>query len=193
MDCSGKADCNCRDCEYDDDSDDVSLPKILKELPKGAIPVNQFYQPRRLNGPLPPRPMNYIQDQVLTIPTPIYPLTNIIGLDSGLENKISINFLRNGRMVVFSWESFRGQIGATKVGNLSLSTALVFKPLHSLNIPIQIELNGIGQTALITINPKEPTEQVKIYFSNSSQKLAQFGDIIHVFGNSITYITHEHC
>ena len=198
MDCSGKADCNCNDCQ-DDYSDGetsshgsgTSLPRILKELPKGAIPYNQYHQ--RTNNYLPPPRRNEFPcERPLTITAPVYPLTNIVGLDSGIEGKISISILRSNGMVIFAWETFRGQIGARGISSISLSTSLPYKPIYPVSVPIQLEYNGIGQIALITINPKEAIEQVKFFFSINSQKSAQFGDIVHINGSSVTYITQDY-
>lgn len=187
--CSGKDDCPCDACNYSSSEDESSgRPKILKHLPAGAIPINQYHRPYNRNVSYAP---SYSSERPITISVPVFPLNNLVGLDSGLEGKISISILNRNGMITFSWESFRGQLGSRGITGLSLSTDLPYLPVYPTTIPIRLEYNGIGQMGYLIINPKEAIEKVKFYFNVTSQGSSLYGDIIHINGSSVSYISHS--
>lgn len=197
MDCSGTQDCGCDKCYDDSSSDDDSCsssssrrPKILNQLPRGAIPVNHF---NSRNNYIAPQPINMSPcSRPITMTMPIFPLQNLVGLDSGYEGKISISILHNQGAVMFTWETFRGQLGAKGITSVVLSGSLPYQPIYPISIPIRLEYNGIGQIGYLIIDPKEAADKVKFHFSVTHQKSTQNGDIVYIYGNTASFITNDY-
>lgn len=191
--CSGKFDCQCNDCNDSDSEDKSSIsPKILDKLPAGAIPISQYRAAGRHRAAPPLAPLRHCNppaDQPLTILVPVFPLNNLVGLESGVEGRISISILNNNGTVTLAWETFRGQLGSRGIGSVSLSTSLPYLPKYSITAPILVDYNGLGQFGKIVINPKEAIDVVKFYFNQTGTNNTLFGDIVQIYGNSLTFIS----
>lgn len=195
LECSGNDNCECNECNYDSNSDSDHnsynrVGKVFNHLPRGAIPLEEFK--RRNNGYHAPISFNTRHHtRPVSMGVPLYPLDNIVGLDSGMEGKISISFISESGQLTFSWESFRGQLGGHGISHISLSTCLPYMPTYTLCIPIVLEYNGVGQTGCVKVEPREPTEQIKFITNISGQRNPKKGDVIRVSGGAFTFIINQ--
>lgn len=194
MSCSGKADCRCDDCEDDgSDSDHLSKgPRILDHLPTGAIPASQYRNgiPLKCAPPI-NRSVPSGAERPMTLSVPVYPLNNLIGLESGTTGRISITFLHQNGLTTFAWEQFQGQLGSRGLVSVSLSTTLPFLPVYQINVPIIVVYNGLTQTGRLHIDPNAAIDAVKFYFNVAGQANSLYGDIVQIQGGTVSYINRQ--
>lgn len=199
----------CNKCRYPKDKCRCRHTniKILKYLPPGAIPIstpNSICSCRRSGcGGCQPKPYEPMMcstgcGQVcqskngrVSMQVPVNPLTELLGLDSNLNNGyIMVQMQCNpGGVVTFQWESFQGIIGANNIKEVTMNATLGSLPIYSVEFPIRILLAGDYHTGYFGVKNTNGAKVYQFHFKNTDDLNARIGDSITIYGSCVTWLT----
>ncbi len=180
-------------------------PKILKCLPRDAIPIRDLkavfpqerceYQRRperrrpEYQDESPPR--NRERFEGFSLEVLINPLVNLTALDSGLTNgAVMIHMRRRNNTVTMQWEPFKGQLQGRGIRYLTIGNTLTNMPVSPVQFLIRMEYNGIGRIGYLSIDPNV-VEKFQFHFDVTGQSEVRMNDYIKVHGGAVTWITKD--